>query len=222
MQELGSDILDGLAAGIRETPTILTEQAARSIADYGRNIRAAVRGLWNGALDFDQFYDSMFATMDFYLNRIWRDALAVCGITPQEQSPDERAAIAQKIANEKSRLFGFAEAIEAGSKANRGKLTPLLKRAEMWSNRGLDVFNTGKVMACGNQKLMWNINPAKDNCPSCLSLDKKVKRASYWRRIGVHPQSPVNPKLQCKGYKCGCSLDPTDAPLSRGPLPSLP
>ena len=53
------------------------------------------------------------------------------------------------------------------------------------------------------------------NCPDCSKYNGKVKRASYWQKIGAHPQSP---DLACKGFNCDCKLEPTNEPLSRGYL----
>lgn len=52
------------------------------------------------------------------------------------------------------------------------------------------------------------------NCSDCEALAGKVKRASYWR-------DHITPKdwaLRCKNG-CKCTLEDTDEPLSRGPLP---
>jgi len=53
------------------------------------------------------------------------------------------------------------------------------------------------------------------NCHDCSKYAGKVKRASYWQKIGAHPQSP---DLECKGIKCDCRLSVTTKPLSRGYL----
>ena len=64
-------------------------------------------------------------------------------------------------------------------------------------------------------------NLVTHNCSTCLRLDGKVKRASEWEAANLHPQSPPNEKLLCRGWRCACVLEPTTEPLSRGPLPVL-
>jgi hypothetical protein len=76
-------------------------------------------------------------------------------------------------------------------------------------------------MACEDQKLQWVMGPTKEHCNSCLRLSNKIKRASYWRRVNVYPQSPPNPNLECNGFGL-CQLLPTDERCSPGPLPRLP
>jgi len=147
------------------------------------------------------------------------------GVQPSELTPEERLAMQSAIYSEINELDGFAVLIEQGSKANGGKLAPLLQRAELWAGRYDDVVNRAKLMAGKDQKLQWTINytrVVKVNCPSCLKLSGKIKRASYWQREDVHPQQPPNPKLECEGWQCGCGLVPTDEPCTPGPLPKLP
>ncbi len=60
------------------------------------------------------------------------------------------------------------------------------------------------------------------NCSSCLKLDGKVKRASWWTENNVLPRVPGAPWLACKGWRCQCGLFTTDKPLSRGRMPKLP
>lgn len=197
-------------------------EASSGFADYGRGIRAATRALWAGAIDLDQFIDQMFSAIRRGITRAWHEGAAECGIQPDELTAEERAELERVITGELLYVLGFGIAIEDNSKQAGGKLGGLLARADTWINRYPDAVNRAKLMACADKKLKWTIDPAKENCATCLKLNGKVKRASYWQRVGVQPQSPPNEKLDCKGWKCGCSLQPTSDPVSRGPLPNLP
>lgn len=194
--------------------------------NYRNGIRSAVRGLWLSAFDHYQFYDAMEATIRNGLTIAYYEGAAECGILPAELSPTERAKLAQAIASEMGHIDGFAIEIEQGNKANGGKLGPLHARAETWINRYRDVVNRAKVSACADQKLEWvhqALGMTADPCSTCKDkLNGKVKRASYWQRVGVRPQNPPNPYLECRGWACLCDLVVTDKPLSRGPLPKLP
>ena len=127
-----------------------------------------------------------------------------------------------RIVEEQSHIATFLTAIESADKAAGAKLGPQLERAKMWTLRAPDVQSQARTMACGDRKGEWRIDPAKANCDSCLKLNGKVKRFSFWRRVGVLPQNPPNAMLICGGFKCGCGIFPTNKPLSKGPLPSLP
>ena len=155
----------------------------------------------------------------------WYEGAAACGISPADLSPEEKTALRQAIFHETNYIGRLAQVVEAGSKANSGKLGPLMALTPPWINRYQDIVNRAKVAACADKKLRWTLHgahPTKDPCSTCVRLDGKVKRASYWKRVGVQPQSPPNPSLECLGWLCGCSFAVTDEPLSRGPLPRLP
>jgi len=188
---------------------------------YRKSLRDNVRGLWGGVIDYDQFWEAMTATIQRRLPQAWYDGSKDCGVMPADLSPEERMALQQAIVSEMSFVTRFADDIMAGSKANGGKLQPLLARVEMWAARYSDLQSRARLMACEDQKLQWVMGATKEHCNSCLRLSGKVKRASYWRRVNVYPQSPPNPNLECDGWG-KCQLLPTDERCSPGPLPRLP
>lgn len=91
-------------------------------------------------------------------------------------------------------------------------------RLPMWINRYNEVMNTAKLMAGENVKLMWVLGKT-EHCSSCLKLAGKVKRKREWLAAGIQPQSR---SLECGGFNCQCSLQPTSARASPGRLPGLP
>jgi len=188
---------------------------------YRKSLRDNVRGLWTGSIDYDQFWEAMTATIQRRLPQAWYEGAKDCGVLPVDLSPEERMALQQAIVNEMSFIAKFADAIMAGSKARGGKLQPLLTRVSRWAARYTDLQNRVRLMACEDQKLQWVRGPTKEPCNSCLRLSGKIKRASYWRRVNVYPQSPPNPNLECNGFGL-CQLLPTDERCSPGPLPRLP
>jgi hypothetical protein len=192
---------------------------------YARDIRGVVRALWSGAIDYDQAFTIMLDTIRLGLTAAWHEGAKECGILPAELSPEERTALLALIANEQSHIGGLLSYVDAGSKKNGGKLRDVLPRADLWGLRYVDAYNRARILACADQKARWTINhvrQVKENCNSCLKLNGKVKRFSYWRREQVQPQNPPNPKLECGGWFCGCGLVSTDEPCTPGPLPNLP
>jgi len=55
---------------------------------------------------------------------------------------------------------------------------------------------------------VWELGPTKEHCTDCLYLSGTVLTASEWIQTGVAPQSP---DLECNGFRCMCSLVPTEA-----------
>jgi hypothetical protein len=142
----------------------------------------------------------MITTIENGLTVAWNEGAREVGVQPDEKTPAERVELQRIITNETNQIGGFADAIEAGSKANGGKLGPLMSRAEMWILRYTEVQNRGKMSAQADPKLEWVWDPRKEHCTSCERLNGKVKRRSFWQRIGVIPQNPPNPLLECGGW----------------------
>lgn len=197
----------------------VSEQSSRA-SSYGRDIRGVVRSLWAGVIDEYQAYELLQGTIRIGLTRAWMEGAAECGILANELTPEERQALDEAIFSETSHIDGLIDYVIKNSKANGGKLATVLGRAQFWERRYSDVVNRAKIMACGNQKLEWVLGPT-EHCPSCAKLAGQVRRASFWQKKQVHPQNPPNPNLECKGFG-QCTLQPTDAQCSRGPLPKLP
>ena len=193
-----------------------------SLSDFARGIRSAVYGYWSGKTTRFDFIDSMLLAIESGYRNAWRDGAAECGIEMEELSQHERDALMSEMWKETGYVFGFADDIEAGSKANGGKLGVLHKRAELWINRYKSVYNQAQLMACEDRKFIWRLGATEKHCRSCSRLNGKVKRQSTWIASGVRPQNPPNPLLECQGWRCDCLLEVTDLPLSRGKLPALP
>lgn len=207
-------------------PTLgtLIELATSYEESYRRSLRSAVRGLWKGELDYDLFFDAMLSAIQMFLPKAGYEGAAEVGVSPADLSPEEKTVIQQTTSQETNYIHGLAEAVEQNVEVG-GKLGTLFNRVELWVKRYNDLKNRIKMIAGGDQKLEWVLNPAKENCPSCQKLNGQVRRASYWKRVDVRPQHPT--KLECMisaggPSVCGCEFVPTNEPCSRGPLPALP
>lgn len=198
------------------------EKAYTDDATYRAGIRAAVRALWKGLVDWDQFYDMMLTTVRAGITGAWYTGAAECGIAPGELTVDEKLSLEDAVQYENQWITGLANHVEQNNEASGGKLGSLWPRTEIWIGRWQGVRDKAKVMACGDQKLEWVQGPTEEGCPSCSKLNGKVKRASYWKRVGILPRVHGAEYLACNGFRCLCELVKTDKPLSRGPLPKLP
>jgi len=188
---------------------------------YTAAIRSSVRGLWTGEFSYDWFFDSMSTAINYHIRQAWAAGSKECGIFPNEYSQPERVALEQAINYELQWIDGFAAAIEEGSKANGGKLGPLMARAAIWTGRWEGIRSQAMAMACADKKLKWVYGDTQ-HCSSCAKLNGKIKRASYWNERGILPRVHGADYLSCNGFRCRCVLQPTDEPASKGPLPKLP
>jgi hypothetical protein len=96
----------------------------------------------------------------------------------------------------------------------------MLARAELWANRYTDTVNIA-ILTTKEQKLVWNLGATEEHCETCAALNGIVAWASEWELANVHPQSPPNDLLECGGWKCDCSLEPTEKRRSPKALTTL-
>ena len=185
----------------------------------GKAIRDNVRGLWLGHFDVIYFMSNMIEVIETGYERAWTEGAAECGITREERTTDETIRLMQEARNDESYILSFADQIEANSKANGGKLTPLLTRAKMWSNRYNAIVTIAQQVSCADKKFKWHLGPTEEHCGDCLTYAGRVHRGSVWASVGAAPQSR---SLACGGWNCLCALSPTTDRASGGrpPRPS--
>lgn len=193
-----------------------------SLETYRRNLRSPIRGLWSGVIDSNQFFDAMETAIRRGLTEAWQAGAGECGIGPDELTPEELNELNAAIFSELNHIDGLATAISENGKDSGGNLAPFLSRTELWVNRYRDLQNRARVLACEDQKLEWVIGQTEEHCTTCPRLNGQVRRASYWLDVGIVPQNPPNPDLECGGWKCLCEQKPTKKPVSRGRLPRTP
>jgi hypothetical protein len=93
-----------------------------------------------------------------------------------------------------------------------------MNRGELWVNRYNEVVNKARANASSDPKLGWQLGSTKTHCKDCQNLSGKVYRGSTWTKWNVAPQSE---NLECKGFKCRCSLSPSASPVTKGRPPML-
>src|SRR4030042_3603148 len=99
---------------------------------YRMAIRNAIRGLWTGAMDREQFGDVMSLAIEQGLAAAFAEGAKNCGIKPGDYTEAETEALQDAITNELEHVSNLADAVQANSKANGGKIDPLFQRGEMW------------------------------------------------------------------------------------------
>jgi|SRR3990172_189741 len=197
---------------------IYLKQRSGREKDFGRSVRSLVYGLWRGELDLFTFIDTMVFTLERNLTQAWYEGAAQCGVKSSELTEAETNARRDFIANQYAYLLGFADAVNKGSKANKGKLGPLIERSDLWVGRYAEAKYAGMQMACKDKKLKFVRGPTSDPCEDCIGFDGKVYRASTWLAANIRPRAR---NLKCRGYKCLCKFVVTDDPITPGSPPSL-
>ena len=190
-----------------------------SIDSYRLNLRANVRALWTGAWSMSEFIGAMTDTVERGIMDAWREGAAKAGVAEDELTQAELDARMAFMWAQWSQLPGLATFVDAHSQANEGKLETVLGRVDLWVNQYNSASIKAEAMAAGDAKYAWVYGPT-EHCTTCLRLNGKVKRMSYWVDH-VLPQNAPNPRLLCGGWRCQCTLQKTAEPLSKGKLPGV-
>ncbi len=174
---------------------------------YEQALRSAVRDFYNGEIDGFDFIDKMVYLITEQFTRAWNEGMRNLGLDPKtDMEPDWEAVLQERIQQEINAVQSFAGDIEAAAADKENNpIKPLLNRVSMWSNRYNELVNLS-MATCGLEKLEWVMGPTERHCGSCARLNGCVDYADPWYQSGWLPQSS---KLDCGGYRCECSLNPT-------------
>ena len=104
------------------------------------------------------------------------------------------------------------------ARVDKTAVDPLLARAVLWAQRWTEAYNEAvRLIAMDSGgKLEWMLGATEQHCTTCSALNGKVLYAKEWNTLGVKPQSAPNKALACGGWKCDCSLSPTDKKRTPG------
>jgi len=197
---------------------------AKSLEDFGRQVRAAARILWRGddPNALFNFVDSLNLAMMRGYEQAWREGAAVCGVLPTDRTVEEQVVLAEYISIAQSRLLPLADYISANSRANGGRWGDLLARLNIWINRYAEVRNRAQQMACKDTKLKWVVDPQKESCSTCLKLNNRIYRASIWQKYEIFPRDTRPNHQNSHGNNWGCVFQAPTDPVTPGRPPAVP
>jgi len=92
-------------------------------------------------------------------------------------------------------------------------IDPLLSRVALWANRWTETYNAAVALIVAQRggNLVWKLGHTEEHCATCNALNGIVAGAVEWQALDIHPQNAPNNKLECGGWRCGCTLTPTKA-----------
>jgi LAGLIDADG DNA endonuclease family protein len=195
-----------------------TASSQKTINSFQSSFRSTIRGLWSGALSITSASSALESAIRRGLTEAWLEGAGECGITEADMTTEEWGTLNIAIVNQFGYLPGLISDIVMNSKLNEGALAPLLDRADLWINQYNAVRAQAQSMACSDKKARWIYGDSISHCADCSRVEGKVYRLSVWAKYGWQPQSK---DLQCGGWKCACSFELTDDPVTKGRPPAL-
>ena len=174
----------------------LTELSAGEV-QFGAGIRIAVLALLKGEIGGFAFTDAMYRAVRVGMRDAWLEGAKIAGFAPDEIEPaDERAlldiqhAMLQRVLSLQADVLKRRDRLLFAPEEFDKHKAELWNRITIWDARYEQARSEAIVRFSADQKLEWIMDPRKDHCISCMKLDGKVKRASWWRDNGILPQVP--------------------------------
>jgi hypothetical protein len=178
---------------------------------YELHVWSYMREFYTGGVDAFGFIDLMAAEIENQYTRAWNEGARNMGVDPADFTPEDADILDQFIRTEQNFLDGIAGDIEAyiaeGDHTDEEFNKRFRARAALWGNGYNSMVAQAQLHFGNRDKLEWMEGDTQDKCSTCLALDGIVAWAREWEEAGVKPQGSM---LECGGWNCGCSLQPTD------------
>lgn len=99
-------------------------------------------------------------------------------------------------------------------------IDPLIARADLWAQRWTESYNNAIALieSTNGGRMEWVLGATEQHCPLCSRYNGIVAFATEWQALNIAPQNAPNHALTghidgekgCEGWRCDCSLTPTD------------
>ena len=181
----------------------LPDDVPEFVLDYENDILDLIDQANNGDIDEDEFKETL---TDIVVAFVLLAFLSGSGLSEEDLGKEEIEAIAEES---EDALLGIddltADVFSGRLGGDSSSQLDTMSRIGLWAGVGLSIYNLGLLFDPNDPLMKWIIDPAKDNCKTCMAQSGKVLRASEWRNSGVWPQGRM---LECRGYRCGCRFIP--------------
>jgi hypothetical protein len=189
----------------------LAERGVKTAAYMSRVIDTLVRDLYNGVIESDEFNTELADLIENQFRRAFNEGMRNNGLDPAKDMTDEWEAEYQRMVTAQYEFIErFAKDILEGSEKGQSK-DEFMARADLWANQYESVVNEAQLITADKkQKYKWTLGATEEHCSTCSRLNGIIAYAEEWEQAGFHPQRPPNELLECGGWRCDCSLEPTD------------
>jgi len=187
--------------------------------------------LWSYALDLfrngstSQFTSRFEAAIEKQLTEAWYEGAKEMDVTTSEMDDGDDLKLKEIIDNEflyVGRLADEIASFRTDPKMTREDFSKRYRaRIDLWVNRYTETVNSAKIWFGKKQKLEWKLGATEEHCETCAALNGIIAFATEWYQSGLQPQSPPNLHLECQGWHCSCSLEPTKKRRTNNALDKL-
>ena len=188
-----------------------TTELLKTFNGYRNALRRLVYGYYNDRIDEFDFVGRVSELIRDQLSRAYREGLRSAGFDPKNMTGAMQMELDGIIDSEEGYALDFIQFIEEQKQKDpRPPSTVFNPRIELRAYRYNDVVNMGALAASKNDdRLVWRLGATEEHCSTCAALDGKIATKEQWVASGYRPQNPPNALLECGGWRCDCSLEPT-------------
>lgn len=189
----------------------LAERGVKTAAYMSRVIDTLVRDLYNGVIESDEFNTELADLIENQFRRAFNEGMRNNELDPiKDMTPEWEAEYQRMVTDQYAFIERFAKDILEGAKSGQSK-DEFMARADLWANQYESVVNEAQLITADKkQKYKWTLGATEEHCDTCSRLNGIIAYAEEWEKAGFHPQRPPNELLECGGWRCDCSLEPTD------------
>lgn len=184
---------------------------AKTQSQFERMVNTACRDFYTGKIDDFSFIERMTYSVREQYERAFNAGLRDNGIEPADAKDEWLTWLEKQITGQDDFIIKLADDIVAAREAETGT-TQFKERATLWANRYSEIQNETILLSSKKEDLLeWMLGATEEHCSTCAALNGAVATVAEWEASGYHPQGAPNGMLECGGWRCDCSLVPTDA-----------
>ena len=191
--------------------TLFDWLAEKTYNEFRSRLWRAMLRLFHGGRDAN-FLGSFVRSIDQQLTEAWNEGAADMGVQPDEMSDDDIAILEAIVNSENDFVNNLADDIQGARESGVSEeqfVSGFGARCNLWANRYTETVNRARMQFGAKVRLMWQEGATEDKCETCKKLDGIVAFGYEWEEAGFHPQMPPNDMLECEGWNCQCTLEPT-------------
>jgi hypothetical protein len=123
------------------------------------------------------------------------------GIGAPEDDATEKdyAAIKEWVTAQAGYTGDFASAV-VEARGDDAKRAEILRRVGLWADSVSCLGQAGLLSAKSDRPAVWHLGKTETHCNTCVGLDGKRHRVSWFLQRGYLPHTPGNAILECEGY----------------------
>jgi 2'-5' RNA ligase len=184
--------------------------------DFESTVEDVVGAAVAGRIDRRKFGNALRNAIEVGIRKAYLDGLEDGGVTGAELSDDDMDWLNRWMDKQRQFVINLTNAIYKDDRVTPGEVDG---KAIMWWNGSVaPAYAQALVSAASNASFERVLGNTEEHCRDCKRIAGQVRRASFWKRIGIWGASG---KTECGGWQCECKNVPTDRPLSRGRFPIL-